>query len=263
MDLKLQGKLVLVTGSTSGIGKAVATELLREGAQVFINEPNADNVAKVAEELSKYGKTYQAPGDLSSNEGVKKVTDVVDAVGDLDVLVNNCGVYKAVDFADITDEEWMEMLNINLMSMVRLCRHYLPKMLARNSGKILCFSSEAGIKPLPTFLHYCVSKTAVLGLGRGLAELTKGTRVTVNSIVPGPTWTEGTAIYQTGVAKSKGMTIEEHIEDYFNNFDPTSLVRRWVDPREIATTVTYYCSELSAATNGAPIRIEGGLIRSI
>lgn len=263
MDLKLKGKLVLVTGSTSGIGKAVATSLLKEGAEVVINELNAQNVEKAAQELSQYGITHMAAGDLSTMDGVQQVIDEVEKIGDLDVLVNNCGVYEAVPFEEITDERWMRMLDINLMSMVRLCRHFLPKMIARNSGKILCFASEAGIKPLPTFLHYCVSKTAVMGLSRGLAELTKGTRVTVNTILPGPTWTEGTAVYQTGVAKSKGMTIEEHIEDYFDRFDPTSLVRRFVDPSEIASTVTYYCSERSAATNGAPIRIEGGIIRSI
>lgn len=263
MDLKLKDKLVLVTGSTSGIGKAVAKQLLLEGARVVINEPVAENVKKVAQELSNFGTTYEASGDLSSMDGAQKVIARVDSIGELDVLVNNCGVYWAVPFEECSDEDWQKMFNINLLSMVRLSRYYLPQMLKKNSGKILCFSSEAAVKPLPTFLHYCASKAAILGLSRGMAELTKGTKVTVNAILPGPCWTEGTAEYQTGVAKSKGMTIEEHIDDYFNNFDPTSLVRRWVDPSEIATTVTYYCSELSSATNGAPIRIEGGLIRSI
>lgn len=263
MDLKLKDKLILVTGSTSGIGKAVATELLKEGARVIINEPSAENVAKVAEELSVYGTVLTAPGDLGSTEGAQEVIDQVESFGKLDVLVNNAGIYNAISFEEMTDDDWAHMFNINLMSMVRLCRHFLPDMIKRNSGKILCFSSEVAIKPLPTFLHYCASKAAVLNLARGMAELTKGTRVTVNTIMPGPTWTEGTALYQTGVAESKGMTIEEHIEEYFNLFDPTSLVRRFVDPSEIATTVTYYCSELSAATNGAPIRVEGGLIRSI
>lgn len=263
MDLKLKNKLVLVTGSTSGIGKAVAEALLKEGARVIINEPDAQNVARVAEELSVYGTTLAAPGDLSSTEGAHAVIAQVERYGELDVLVNNAGIYNAIPFEEMTDDDWNHMFNINLMSMVRLCRHFLPKMLKRNSGKILCFSSEVAIKPLPTFLHYCASKAAVLNLARGMAELTKGTGVTVNTILPGPTWTEGTAVYQTGVAESKGMTVEEHIEDYFNRFDPTSLVRRFVDPSEIASTVAYYCSELSAATNGAPIRVEGGLIRSI
>ncbi len=263
MDLKLKDKLVLVTGSTSGIGKAIAKELLAEGARVILNEPNADNVEKTAQELSALGTVYAAPGDLSNMEGAQAVIDAADAVGELDVLVNNAGVYWASPFESCTDEEWMRMFNINLFSMVRLCRHFLPRMLKRNSGKILCSASEVAIKPLPTFPHYCASKAAVMNLARSMAELTKGTKVTVNCLLPGPTWTEGTAEYQTGVAKAKGMTIEEHVEDYFNNFDPTSLVRRWVDSREIATTVAYYCSELSAATNGASIRIEGGLIRSI
>lgn len=263
MDLKLKDKLILVTGSTSGIGKAIAKELLQEGARVIINEPIAENVQKVAEEFSGIGSVLMAPGDLSAMEGAQKVIDAVESFGELDVLVNNAGVYWAVPFEECSDEDWMRMFNINLFSMVRLCRHFLPRMLKRNSGKILCSASEAAVKPLPTFLHYCASKGAIMSLARGMAELTKGTKVTVNTLLPGPTWTEGTAEYQTGIAKSKGMTIDEHVEDYFNNFDPTSLVRRWVDPREIATTVAYYCSELSSATNGAPIRMEGGLIRSI
>lgn len=263
VDLKLKDKLILVTGSTSGIGKAVAKELLAEGARVIINEPIADNVKKAADELSALGSVLIAPGDLSTMEGAQKVIGMVDSYGELDVLVNNAGVYWAVPFEQCSDEDWMRMFNINMFSMVRLCRYFLPKMLKRNSGKILCSASEAAVKPLPTFLHYCASKAAIMSLARGMAELTKGTKVTVNCILPGPTWTEGTAEYQTGIAKSKGMTIEQHVEDYFNNFDPTSLVRRWVDPREIATTVVYYCSELSSATNGAPIRIEGGIIRSI
>lgn len=263
MDLKLKDKLILVTGSTSGIGKAIAKELLAEGARVVINEPDAGNVQKAGDELSALGRVYMAPGDLSSMEGAQVVIDAVESFGDLDVLVNNAGVYWASSFESCTDEEWFKMFNINLFSMVRLCRYFLPKMLKRGSGKILCSASEVAIKPLPTFPHYCASKAAVMNLARSMAELTKGTKVTVNCLLPGPTWTEGTAEYQTGVAKSKGMTIEEHVEDYFNNFDPTSLVRRWVDPREIATTVAYYCSELSSATNGASIRMEGGLIRSI
>lgn len=263
MDLKLKGKLALVTGSGAGIGKATAKMLLCEGSRVILHGRSKDKIEPVAKELASYGETYTVWGDLGCAEETQNIISEVEKIGDLDILVNNCGFYEAVAFDEITDDQWQRMMDVNLMSMVRLCRHYLPKMLKRNAGKILCVSSEVAYKPLPTFLHYCVSKTAVLGLARGLAELTKGTNVTVNTILPGPTWTEGTAVYQQGVADSKGMTIEQHIEEYFNLFDPTSLTRRFVDVTEIASTIVYYCSELSNATNGAPIRAEGGLIRSI
>ena len=263
MDLKLNDKLILVTGSTAGMGKALAKILLQEGAKVIINARTEASVDKIWDELCEYGAPEKAIGDLATAEGAQAVINAVDAIGELDVLVNNAGIYNAIPFEEMTDEDWQYMFNVNLMSVVRLSRYYLPRMIRRNSGKILNFSSEVAYKPLPTFLHYCASKAAILNLSRGMAELTKGTRVTVNTILPGPTWTEGTAKYQTEVAESKGMTVEEHIEDYFNRFDPTSLVRRFVDSEEVATTVAYYCSELSAATNGAPIRVEGGLIRSI
>jgi NAD(P)-dependent dehydrogenase (short-subunit alcohol dehydrogenase family) len=263
MDLQLQNKKILVTGSTSGIGKAIAKVLLEEGAIVFINARTQKSVDRVMDELSAIGTVIPAVGDLSTPEGADEVIKAVDAEGDLDVLVNNAGMYNSIPFESMTDEDWMKMIETNLMSVVRTCRHYLPKMLERNTGRILNVSSEVAYKPIPTFLHYCATKAAVSNLTRGMAELTKGTRVTVNAVVPGPTWTEGTAEYQTGIARKNGMTIEEHIEDYFNRFDPTSLVKRFVDPREIATTVAYYCSELSGATNGAPIRVEGGIIRFI
>ncbi|MGI5892742.1 MAG: SDR family NAD(P)-dependent oxidoreductase [Bacillota bacterium] len=263
MDLQLRNKKILVTGSTSGIGKAIAAVLLEEGATVFINARTQESVQRVFNELTSIGHVIPAAGDLSTPEGAEKVMKAVDAEGDLDVLVNNAGTYNSIPFESMTDEDWMKMIETNFMSVVRTCRHYLPIMLARNAGRILNISSEVAYKPIPTFLHYCATKGAVSNLTRGLAELTKGTKVTVNAIVPGPTWTEGTAEYQTGIARKNGMTIEAHIEDYFNRFDPTSLVKRFVDPREIATTVAYYCSDLSSATNGAPIRVEGGIIRFI
>lgn len=263
MDLKLDGKLVLVTGSGAGIGKATAKMLLREGARVILHGRRKETIQCVRDELQQWGETHVVFGDLGREDETKHVIEQVDSIGKLDVLVNNCGFYEAVPFEEITTEQWDRMMRVNLMSMVWLSQHYLPKMIEKNSGKILCVSSEVAFKPLPTFLHYCVSKTAVLGLARGMAELTKGTDVTVNTILPGPTWTEGTAVYQEGVANSKGMTITEHIQDYFDQFDPTSLTRRFVHVDEIASTIVYYCSELSNATNGASIRAEGGLIRSI
>lgn len=263
MDLKLQGKLALVTGSSAGIGKGIAACLLREGATVIINGRSAQALQKTADELSAYGTFHMAVGDLSTPEGAQAVIDAVDALGELDILVGNLGAYKGTPFAQITDEEWEWMMNVNLYSQVRMCRHFLPKMLARNRGRIVLIASECGIKPLTDMVHYSVSKTAVIGLARALAELTKGTRVAVNSLLPGLTWTENTAAYQTDRARREGKELDQAIKEYFVTYEPTQLLQRITTVEEIASTVTYYCSEVSAATNGATIRAEGGLIRSI
>lgn len=263
MDLKLERKLALVTGSTKGIGKGIAKALLDEGARVIINGRSRKAVDEVVEELSQYGEVYGASGDLATMSGAKEVITSVDEIGDLDVLINNMGIYIATPFEEIDDDEWMKMINTNVLSAIRMCRHYLPKMLKRNSGRIQIIASECGVKPLSAFVHYSVSKTALLGLGRSLAEMTKGSNVTVNTILPGPTWTEGTAIYQNQRGKNEGKTIDEIIQEYFTIYDPSSLIQRFATVEEVANTCVYYCSDLAAATNGAPIRVEGGIIRSI
>lgn len=263
MDLKLKGKLALVTGSSAGIGKGVAKALLAEGAIVVINGRNEASLQKAYDELSQYGKCYMALGDLSTKAGADAVIDTVDAIGELDVLVNNMGSYKGTPFAEISDEEWDWMMNVNLYSQIRMCRHYLPKMLKRNSGRMVLVASECGIKPLVDMVHYSVSKTAVIGLARALAEMTKGTNVAVNSLMPGLTWTESTAEYQTDRAKREGKELDQAIKEYFVTYEPTQLLQRITTVEEVASTIVYYCSEVSAATNGATIRAEGGLIRSI
>lgn len=263
MDLRLNGKLALVTGSSAGIGKGVAKLLLQEGASVVINGRNPESLQKTAEELSAFGKCYAACGDLSTPEGAQSVIDYVDALGELDIFVGNMGTYKGTPFEQISDEEWDWMMNTNLYSQIRMCRHFLPKMLARNSGRMVLVASECGIKPLTDMVHYSVSKTAVIGLARALAELTKGTKVAVNSLLPGLTWTENTAAYQTDRAHRAGKDLDQAIKEYFVTYEPTQLLQRITTVEEVASTIVYYCSEVSAATNGATIRAEGGLIRSI
>ena len=263
MDLKLNGKLALVTGASAGIGKGVAKTLLQEGATVIINARNAQKLDETVKELSAIGPCFGVAADLATAEGARTVCDAVDARGELDVLVGNLGTYKGTAFADITDEEWDWMMNVNFYSQVRMCRHFLPKMLARNAGRIVLVASECGIKPLTDMVHYSVTKTAVIGLARALAELTKGTNVAVNSLLPGLTWTENTAVYQTDRAKRAGMTVEEAMKQYFTTYDPTQLLQRTTTVEEVASTIVYYCSEVAAAKNGATIRAEGGIIRSI
>jgi NAD(P)-dependent dehydrogenase (short-subunit alcohol dehydrogenase family) len=263
MDLKLKGKLALVTGSSAGIGKGVAKTLLQEGAVVFVNGRNQEALDKTVAEFSALGECYGVRGDLSDPIHVQNVINTVDAKGELDILVNSMGTYKGTAFKDISDEEWHWMMNVNLYSQVRMCRHYLPKMLARNAGRIILVASECGIKPLIDMVHYSVSKTAVIGLARSLAEITKGTKVAVNSVLPGLTWTENTAEYQTDRARREGKSLEQAIKDYFVTYEPTQLLQRITSVEEIASTIAYYCSEVSAATNGATIRAEGGIIRSI
>lgn len=263
MDLKLKGKHALVTGSSAGIGKGIATRLLKEGAVVFINGRDEKRLRSTYEELLQYGDCRMALGDVGTAEGAQQIIDAVDADGALDILVCNAGTYKGTPYAEISDDEWNWMLNANLLSMVRLTRHYMPQMLARNAGRMVLIASECGIKPLTDMVHYSVSKTAVIGLGRSLAELTKGSRVGVNTVLPGLTWTENTAAYQTDRAAREGKDLDTAIREYFVTYEPSQLLQRITTVEEIADTVTYFCSELSAATNGAAIRAEGGLIRSI
>lgn len=263
MDLKLEGKLALVTGSTAGIGKGVAKLLLQEGAIVVINGRRLEPLQEAAGELSAYGVCHMACGDLSTPEGAQAVIDAVDALGELDVFVGNMGAYKGTPFAEISDSEWEWMMNTNLYSQIRMCRHFLPQMLRRNCGRMVLVASECGVKPLTDMVHYSVSKTAVIGLARALAELTKGTKVAVNSLLPGLTWTENTAAYQTDRARREGKALDQAIREYFVNYEPTQLLQRITTVEEVASTIVYYCSEVAAATNGATIRAEGGLIRSI
>lgn len=185
MDLQLKDKLVLITGSTSGIGKAAAKSFLQEGAAVIVNGRKQETVDRTIEELSGYGTVHGAAADLSKTDEAAAFIEKVNEIGDIDILVNNLGFFEVKDFADVTDEEWNQYFEVNVMSAVRTSRHFLPKMLAKNSGRILNIASEAGVKPLPTMIPYSMTKTALISLSRGMAEMTKGTNVTVNSVLPG------------------------------------------------------------------------------
>ena len=200
-------------------------------------------------------------GDLANTDDAIALCEFALSGGDIDVLVNNVGIFSVKAFDELTDEDWMHYFNVNVLSAVRMNRIVLPAMLKRDEGAIVNLASEAGVKPLPQMIHYSVTKTAMLGLTRGMAELTKGTQVRVNSILPGPTWTEGVRAYFEGLAEQKGEPLEEIVNNYFHIDEPTSLIQRFVEAQEVARTIVSVSA--NKAANGAAYRVEGGIIRSI
>lgn len=263
MELGLQNKIVLVTGSTAGIGKVTAKCFLQEGATVIINGRKQETVDRVVNEFSNLGKVYGIAADLSKQDETRRLTEAIERIGELDVLVNNLGVFEVKEFEQVTDEEWIRYFEVNVLSAIRLCRYFLPKMLKRNTGRILNLASEAGIKPLPQMIPYSMTKTSLISLSRGLAELTKGKNVTVNSILPGPTWTEGVENYMQGAAKAEGQDLDTFIQDYFKVNEPTSLIQRFASAEEVANTIVFLASSKASAINGTAQRVEGGIIRSL
>lgn len=261
MDLGLKDKLVLVTGSGSGIGKETARTYLEEGARVVVHGLTDGEVAACVGDLAPFGDVSGKAGNLTDPDDVDALCAFVQKRGDLDILVNNVGIFSVKPFEDLTDEEWLRYFDINVLSAVRMSRVFLPAMLTRGTGSIVNLASEAGVKPLPQMVHYSVTKTAMLGLTRGMAELTKGTGVRVNSVLPGPTWTEGVEAYFDGLAAQKGEALPSIVDNYFKTDEPTSLIQRFVQPNEVARMIVTISA--NTASNGAAHRIEGGIIRSI
>lgn len=261
MDLGLKDKLVLVTGSGSGIGKATARVYLEEGARVVVHGLTDAEVAACVSDLSPLGEVTGKAGDLTDPAEADALAAFAKGQGEVDVLVNNVGIFSVKPFDELTDADWMRFFDINVMSAVRMSRVFLPAMLKRGQGSIINMASEAGVKPLPQMVHYSVTKTAMLGLTRGMAELTKGTPVRVNSILPGPTWTEGVEAYFDGLAEQKGEPVDDIVGGYFKSDEPTSLIQRFVQPDEVARMIVTISA--STASNGAAHRIEGGIVRSI
>lgn len=254
----LQQKLTLVTGSTKGIGKAIAEAFLNNKARVVVHGRNREEVEKIRQSLGAYAAVA---GDLGTAQGCSDVIAQLARIGETEILVNNAGIFGVEDFFEIDDAEWLRYFQVNIMSAVRLCRALMPSMLNNNSGRIINVASEAAVKPLPQMIHYSMTKTALVSLARGMAELTKGTRVTVNSLLPGPTWTEGVESYFDGLAAEEGKPAQELIDNYFAQHEPTSLVQRFIDVREVAEAAVFLAA--NGAVNGSAQRVEGGIIRSI
>ncbi|WP_392534132.1 SDR family NAD(P)-dependent oxidoreductase [Nostoc sp. C117] len=264
MNLNLKNKLVLVTGSTAGIGKSVARGFLEEGAEVVINSRSQEQVEVTVNELKPFGKVYGVAADLSNPNATAQLIAQVSQIGHVDILINNVGYFEAKPFEQVTDDEWFYLFNLNVMSGVRLTRVLLPKMLEQNWGRVIFVASETGVKPMPDMIHYSVTKTAIIGLSRALAELTKGTKVTVNSVLPASTWTKGMEIYLNKIAHNTGLEVEELTTAYFSQGDgKNSLLQRFLTPQEVTDVILFLCSVKASAINGVAQRVEGGLLRSI
>ena len=263
MDLQLRGKRALVTGSTAGIGLALAVDLAREGAEVILNGRTRDRVDAAADRVRMEVRGARVDGiaaDLTSAAGAGQITA---RFPEVDILVNNVGIFRSVPFEKIDDAEWIHLFETNVMSGVRLCRHYFPRMLKRDWGRILFISSESALQIPVEMIHYGLTKTAQLALARGLAELTIGTGVTVNTVLPGPTRSEGVVSFVEELARQGGKPPVEVEKEFFRSMRPTSLLQRFAEPAEVAHIVSFLASPLASATNGAAVRVDGGVVRAI
>jgi NAD(P)-dependent dehydrogenase (short-subunit alcohol dehydrogenase family) len=263
MKIDLSGKTALVTGSTTGIGHAIAKGLAAAGATVTVNGRTQAKVDAAVAALAKAvpgAKIRGVAADVSTVVGCKTVMMVLLEV---DILINNAGIFEPKGFFDTPDEDWTRFFEVNVMSGVRLSRAYLPGMLKRNWGRIVFISSESALNIPKEMIHYGVSKTAQLAVSRGLAEMTRGTAVTVNSVLPGPTMSEGVETFVKGLARQNGQSVEEAASVFVKQFRPTSLLQRFATVEEIANMVVYVSSKEASATNGAALRAEGGIIQTI
>jgi NAD(P)-dependent dehydrogenase (short-subunit alcohol dehydrogenase family) len=263
MDLKLTNKIALVSGSTAGIGLAIAAALAQEGASVIVNGRTQQRVSAAIEQIKQTNPDANLQGVVADLSTLAGADELFQQVPEVDILVNNLGIYEAKAFADISNEDWIKILEVNVLSGVRLSRQYLPLMLKKDWGRIIFISSESAIYIPAEMIHYGVTKTAQLALARGLAETTAGSGVTVNSVLAGPTRSEGVENFIQGLAKSQAVDPSQVENDFFQNVRPSSLLKRFAKPEEVAAMVAFIASPLSSATNGAALRVEGGIIRSI
>jgi NAD(P)-dependent dehydrogenase (short-subunit alcohol dehydrogenase family) len=263
MDFGLKGKKAIVSGSTAGIGLAIAAALAAEGAKVVVNGRSEARINAALEKIRHQQKSADLQGvaaDLGTAAGVESF---VKQVPHADVLINNLGIFDPKPFAEIPDAEWLRFFEVNVLSGVRLSRHYLPGMLKNSWGRIIFISSESAFQIPAEMIHYGMTKTAQVAVARGLAESVAGTGVTVNSVLPGPTASEGVEVFLASIAEQKGIPTAEIEKEFFKSGRPSSLLKRFETPEEIAAVVTFVASTQSVAINGASVRAEGGVIRSI
>lgn len=261
MDLNYNGKTCLVTASTGGLGFAIATSLAKEGAHVVINGRSQEKVDETVSKLKANFPEAKLSGAVGNSATAEGCNVLIAALPEVDVLVLNLGIYEAVDIYEAGDDRWQELVEVNVMSGVRLARHYLPFMLKKNSGRVVFMASESGINPAPEMPAYSATKTMQLSVARNFAETTKGTNVTVNSVLPGPCGTEGVADLIAGLYP--GVETTEAQKRFVADVRPTSLIQRLTDPAEIADFVAYLASDRAAMINGSALKIDGGLIRTV
>jgi len=262
MDLKIANKIALITGSTQGIGFATAKKLCEEGVNVIINGRSENKVNSAVMKLKALFNNVNIIGitaDLKDNDGCNKL---ISQVGHIDILINNLGIFEPKEFKDITEEEWLHMFNVNVMSGVRLAQHYLSRMIEQNWGRIIFISSESAIQIPKEMIHYGMTKTAQISVSRGIAELTRGTNVTSNAIIVGPSKSEGVVQFMEDFAKQNNQSFKEIEKEFFKNIRPTSLIQRFAEVEEDANMIVYTASSLSSATNGAILRVDGGVVQS-
>lgn len=263
MDLQIAGKTALVTGSTAGIGLAIAQSLAREGVHVWVNGRTQRRVDEAIAAIPLQAETHVVHGiaaDFSSAAGAHAI---VAGLPEVDILVNNVGIFDPKPFLEIPDTDWLRFFEVNVMSGVRLARHYLPAMLKKNWGRILFISSESAVQIPVEMIHYGMTKTAQVAVARGIAESVAGTGVTVNSILAGPTASEGAGAFVEALARGQNKTVAAIEKEFFEHARPSSLLQRFATTDEVAAMVTYAASNLASATNGAALRVDGGVVRAI
>jgi len=261
MDLRLTGKLALVTGSTAGIGYAIAEALVREGARVVVNGRATESVDAAVATLNAIAPNA-ASGFAADLSTAAATNELARSFPSVEILVNNLGIFEPMAFEDITDADWERFFQINVLSGIRLARLFLPAMKRANWGRIIFISSESGVQIPAEMIHYGMTKTAQLAVSRGLAEAVAGTGITVNCVLPGPTKSRGVGDFVEALAKQEGKTFDQFETEFFKKVRPTSLIKRFARPEEVASLVAYVASPLSSATTGAALRVDGGVVKS-
>jgi NAD(P)-dependent dehydrogenase (short-subunit alcohol dehydrogenase family) len=261
MNLNLEGRRALITGSTAGIGLAIATSLAREGARVIVTGRTQAGVTKAVDDVraATGGDVVGFAGDLGT---AAAADELVRRHSEIEILVNNLGIFEPMPFEQISDSDWMRFFEVNVLSGARLARLCLPAMKRANWGRIIFISSESALQIPVEMIHYGVTKTAQIALARGLAEAVAGTGITVNSVLPGPTKSRGVVDFVGVLSQSSGKSFEEFETDFFEKVRPTSLIKRFAAPEEVASLVTYIASPLASATTGAALRVDGGVVKS-
>ncbi|MGQ3889104.1 SDR family NAD(P)-dependent oxidoreductase [Legionella sp. CNM-1927-20] len=263
MKIDLKGKKALITGSTKGIGLAIAKNLAEAGAKVYLNGRSEEGLEKAKEQiLTDFPRAdiVTVAADLQDQEGAEIIFK---QILDIDILINNLGIFEPTPFFEITDSIWLKFFNVNFMSAVRMTRHFTPGMVQKKWGRVIFISSESAIQIPVEMIHYGMTKTALLALSRGLAETVAGTGVTVNTVMPGPTKTEGVELFVRQLAADPQKNFEELEKEFFTHFRPNSLIKRFVTPKEVANLVTYIASPEASGTTGSTLRVDGGLAQSL